>query len=137
MDEECSVKVRQKHDYMIRRLFYILVMLFIFWIIYTIINYERRDIFALLNPVLNGLITIFSIAGIVSLIFYWDTALIKTRTILKFLLGISFFLTLFTIVIGYTLYRPFLLSFFLIYISWFGSFIPIIMFFIFFLFYLF
>ncbi|MFW6040729.1 MAG: hypothetical protein ACOC85_02720 [Thermoplasmatota archaeon] len=85
---------------------------------------------------MNGLVTIFLIAGIFSLTFYKDESIIKTRNVLKFLVGISFFLTVLTIVIGYTLFRPFLLSFFLRYMSGLGPFIPLMMFFILFLSYL-
>lgn len=131
-----SVKIRRRFDDRIRRLFYILMLMFIAWIIYTVTIDWGGDLFALISPILNGLVTIFLVLGVFSLIFYGRYGRIKTRNVLKVLAGTSFALTFFTIVVGYSLYRPFLLIFFEEYLQGFGSFLPVVVFLIFFLSYL-
>ncbi|MFO7967549.1 MAG: hypothetical protein R6U44_08125 [Archaeoglobaceae archaeon] len=137
MDEDArSVKIRKRFDDRIRRLFYVLMLLFIVWIMYTIIIDWGGDLFALVSPILNGLVTIFLVLGVFSLIFYGRYGKIKTRNVLEVLVGISFFLTFFTIVIGYSLYRPFMLILFEEYLQGVGSFLPVVVFLMFFLSYL-
>ncbi|MBS3815949.1 MAG: hypothetical protein KGY76_00100 [Candidatus Thermoplasmatota archaeon] len=132
-----TVKVRSKHDDRIRKLFYILMLVFAVWIIYTITFNFAGDLFELINPILNGLVTIFLVVGIFSLIFHGKYGRIKTRDILKFLTGVSFVLTFLTIIIGYSLYQPVLVPFFGGYLSGLGAFImPLVVSLIFFLSYL-
>ncbi|MEF8873464.1 MAG: hypothetical protein V5A88_02200 [Candidatus Thermoplasmatota archaeon] len=131
------MKVQREHDDRVRKLFYGLTLLLFVWIVYTVITQWDGDIFDLVTPLLNGLVTIFLVIGVFSMLFYRKRGLINTKDVLKVLLGLSFFLTLLTLVLGYSLYRPFLLPILREYIPGFGSFfMSVIIFFIFFFSYL-
>ncbi|MFP4142142.1 MAG: hypothetical protein ACLFSM_08195 [Thermoplasmata archaeon] len=104
-----SLEERKKYDARVRKLFYALFVLLIVWITYSLITEWGRDIFNLMNSVLNGLVTVFLIIGLFSLRYYWNHGTIKTGKILKYLLSVSFLLTFLTLIVGYSLYRPFLL----------------------------
>ncbi len=127
-----STKEQRKHDDRIRKLLSGLGLIFVVWIIYILITNWDGDIFNLVNPILNGLVTIFLVTGVFSLRFYGKYGIISTKDVLKALLGISFFLTVLTLVVGYSLYSPFLLPIFRDYIPSVGSFLmPVMIFFLF------
>ncbi len=110
-DDNGSIDVRKKHDGKIRKLFYGLLAIFVVWIIYSFIGSRGEDIFGLIRPVLNGLVTVFLIIGLFSFIFYGKYGMIRSTKVLKALLIVSFFLSLLTVTMRYSLYRPILLSF--------------------------
>ncbi len=109
-DKSRSIEVRKKHDERIRKLFYVILTIFLFWIAYSILVSQGRDIFELVRPVLNGFVTVFMVIGLFSFLFYRKYGMINSKNVLKTLLIISFSLSVFTVAMGYSLYRPFLLS---------------------------
>ena len=111
-----SRRDRKKYDNWIRRLFYLLVPIFIIWIMYTNTIYIGQDIFDVINLILDGLIAVFLFTGLFSLIFYGKCGLIKITNVLEFLLLISLILTILTLIVGYMFFNPIFKSIFNTYI---------------------
>ncbi len=136
-EKEASVKVRDKYEIKIRKLFYVLLLLFFIWVVYIFTVRWDGDLFDLINPILNGLVTIFLVIGSFSLIFHRKYGKFNTMKVIEVVIGISLVLTFVTMIGGYSLYSPFLLPVFKEYISRLGYFImPVVTFFVLFLSYL-
>ncbi len=100
---------RKRHDDLIRRSFYILLLVFLLWIVFSGFILRDRDLFAFLNSVLSGMITILFVIGLLAYYFYEGYGLIKTKQVFKVLIYISISLTLITFLLGYAFFRPFFL----------------------------
>ncbi|MFP3872253.1 MAG: hypothetical protein ACOC55_01125 [Candidatus Natronoplasma sp.] len=109
MDEGEGFRVRRKHDRRIRRVFYILLLLFLFWILFSGAVFRGRDLFTFLGSILSGLLTVFLLTGFVSFYLYRKEGLIKTKEMLKALLVLSFLLSFITLLAGFVFFRPFLI----------------------------
>lgn len=136
-EKEGSVKVQDKYETTIRKLFYVLLFLFFIWVGYIFTVRWDGDLFDLINPILNGMVTIFLVIGSFSLIFHRKYGKFNTMKVIEVVIGISLVLTFLTMIGGYSLYSPFLLPVFKENISRLGYFImPVVTFFVLFLSYM-
>lgn len=104
-----SLQKRKRHDDLIRKSFYILLIIFLLWIVFSGFILRGRDLFTFINSVLSVLITILFIIGFLAFYFYKGYGLIKTKQIFKILTYASIFFTLITFILGYAVFRPVLL----------------------------